>query len=235
MIRLAIIFSRNDYEKKKQSIEEMIKSLNKKKIKNKNGNDKSKKELDKKEENNLSEEEKEETVKNDNFKTFYINRTLQKGKMPNLHDSNLKTIKRIDFKRKNPIFYKKLSLYSLHKDNNKFSLRKNNKFFTSLNSLHKNNSLINDNKINSNEKSVIEPKRIFSGLSNKKEEISQNNSIPSNILIDKSPEKEFFLLKILIILGKIYQMIKIIVMHLILLVKQILISIQKNQKAILSY
>ena len=181
------MIGRNDYEKKKQSIEEMIKSLNKKKIKNKNGNDKSKKELDKKEENNLSEEEKEETVKNDNFKTFYINRTLQKGKMPNLHDSNLKTIKRIDFKRKNPIFYKKLSLYSLHKDNNKFSLRKNNKFFTSLNSLHKNNSLINDNKINSNEKSVIEPKRIFSGLSNKKEEISQNNSIPSNILIDKSP------------------------------------------------
>lgn len=185
------MIGRYDYEKKKQRIEEMLESLNKKKIQNKKDKEKSKK-LDKNEENNLTEEENEEIVKNNNSKTFYMNRTPQKGKMKYRRDAEFRTTqtKGINLKKKNPHFYKKLSLFSLNNDNNKFSIRKNNRFFSSLNSLHKNNILINDNKKNNDESSVLDQKRVFSGLNKKNEKMNHNDSIPSNILIDKSPKKE---------------------------------------------
>ena len=187
------MIGRYDLEKKKKYIEKKLKFVNKKNIKNKKDKEKSKIESDKKEgkEENLTEEEKEEIVKNDNFKTFYMNRTLQEGSIPYLHERKLRTIKAIDLKKKNPIFYKKLSLSSLNNDNNnKFSLRKNNRFFSSLNALHKNNFLINNNTKDNNEKSEIAPKKIFSGLNKKKEKINKNDSFPNNIKIDKSPKKE---------------------------------------------
>ena len=186
------MMGRYDYEKKKQKIEEMIKSLNKKNIKNKKDKKKSKKELDKSEENNLTEEQKEDIVKNYEFKTFYMDRMLQKGKMSVLHGAKLRRTytKGIDLKRNNPFFYKKKSLFSLNSVNNKFSFRKNKRFFSSSNSLHKNNILIDDNKKNIDEKSVIEQKRIFSGFNKKNEKINHNDSFSSNILIDKSPKKE---------------------------------------------
>ena len=186
------MLGRDDLEKKKQNIEKKLKSLNKKKIKIQKDNGKSKLDLVIKELIELpeNEKEKEESDKKDSFKNLDMNRMLERGAMPRHHDVRLRTTKAIDIKKRNPNIYKKLSLFSSNDDKNKFGLRKNYRFFSSLNSLHKNNSLINDNIKLSNEKLKLNPKTIFSSLNNKKEKNTKDISFSSNIFIKKSPKKE---------------------------------------------
>lgn len=186
------MLGRDDLEKKKQYIEKKLKSLNKKKIKIKKDNGKSQLGLIIKEINELPEnkEGKEESNKKDSFKNLDMDRMLERGAIPRHHDVRIKTTKGFDIKKRNSIFYKKLSLFSSNGDKNKFGSRKNNRFFSSLNALHKNNFLINDNTKLSNEKLKINSKRIFSGLNNKNEKNTKDISFSSNIFLKKSRKKE---------------------------------------------
>lgn len=160
------MIGRDDLEKKKQRIEERLKSLNKKNIKNKKDEEESNIGFNQLninyEKNNLSEKEKEEQDKKDSFKTLDMNRMLKRGRLPKHHDVRIRTAKGFHIKGKNSLSRK----------------------------LHKNVVLINDNKKYFDEKLMHTSKRQFSGLSHQKEKINKSNSFFNNIFFDKSPKKE---------------------------------------------
>ena len=160
------MIGRDDLEKKKQRIEERLKSLNKKNIKNKKDEEESNIGFNQLninyEKNNLSEKEKEEQDKKDSFKTLDMNRMLKRGRLPKHHDVRIRTAKGFHIKGKNSFSRK----------------------------LHKNVVLINDNKKYFDEKLMHTSKRQFSGLSHQKEKINKSNSFFNNIFFDKSPKKE---------------------------------------------
>lgn len=185
------MMGRYDRENKQKSIEEKLIALKKKINKNKIKKQKSDIDLSLKNENESDKNLNEKNTTNDEIKAVDMDKMLQRGKLPSHHDVRIRTTKGLDIKKQSPNFTRKFSHFSFKADENKFA---RNKYFTSLNALHKNNLLTNkyknffENKL----RPISGSKRIFSGFSSTKEIKTNNNSFTSNIFSDKNSKKDIY-------------------------------------------
>ena len=196
------MLGRYDKEEKKKIIEKKLAPFRKKRCKKEEKKKNQKPDLDKKEDKEEEKEEKEEKEEEDekdkshkkqvvnNPSSLNMDTMLERGNLPKHHDVRIRTTKGIEFKNQSPLFFRQLSSLSVLNDKKRLSFN-NNRLFSSLNTTHKNNLLINENKKFFDEKINPISKRMFSGLSSAKDiKKIKDISFTSNIFLDKSPKKE---------------------------------------------